>query len=823
MGGVYLRLAWNHLRRGEQRVLVALACITFGVMSLAAMLIVSQSLLASLVLTPQQQLGGDVNLFKLTSDQITREDEAALQALQAEGAIDQYMLIAQAGELMWRRPESGETHWAAAGLGIDPNIYPLAGQLLLDAPASVGLPTVLGAVGDVIITRDLAEGQGLKIGDTLLLSDLEVGAPVTVLIRGIAGDTPNHQGNKFYYNFATAEALAGGQRAANVALLLSPAPAAVLARLEAQGWGGISVEAIAAASEDRQDLFLLLLKGAGMLGLMVGGIGIANTMQVLLRRRQKEIAIWKTLGYTTGQLRVLFVVEAALLGAAGSVLGAGLGALVSRGLLTLILRTGNVVVNWTLDNRALLVAGLAGLVTTVIFALWAIVRAAGVPPMSLLRETAEPLGAQARRTWPATLALLGLLAVPFAALTAVVMDSVSGAVWLLLIALGGLVALGGGLAGLAWAATRLLAVPGLPLLRLAQNSLRRRGLGLVFGMIALFTGIVALALGVVLTQNAQAALAERVGVFDSYEVALVAPAREEAAIRQALADAGQSDYSVGYSTAVQAVTGAGLGAESPRLLGQTRPYDFELDGAPWGSDPQGAYPPRYYGLVAGDTVTVTLADGRLVTLPVVGTYLPNYENSPRPEDGLLVPAALSQQLAPPETVLVYVEAPQAAAALAQTLGQALPGATVIDMVAYAARFTQNYRNLFLLAVTMAGLALLAGVLLVANAVTLAMLDRQYEIGVLKAVGYTRGQVLATLLAEYGLMGLLATGAALAAVQVFLLVVGLANPLAGALLVLRPAWALVILVVGVGLTLATVLAATWRPTGVSPVVILNDRG
>ena len=76
---------------------------------------------------------------------------------------------------------------------------------------------------------------------------------------------------------------------------------------------------------------------------------------------------------------------------------------------------------------------------------------------------------------------------------------------------------------------------------------------------------------------------------------------------------------------------------------------------------------------------------------------------------------------------------------------------------------------------------------------------------------------------YACARLPATGAALAAVQVFLLVVGLANPLAGALLVLRPAWALVILVVGVGLTLATVLAATWRPTAVSPVVILNDRG
>jgi hypothetical protein len=58
---------------------------------------------------------------------------------------------------------------------------------------------------------------------------------------------------------------------------------------------------------------------------------------------------------------------------------------------------------------------------------------------------------------------------------------------------------------------------------------------------------------------------------------------------------------------------------------------------------------------------------------------------------------------------------------------------VVNLVAHAARFALAYRNLFNLAVSMAGLALLAGVLLMANSVSLAVLDRRYDIGVLKAI------------------------------------------------------------------------------------------
>jgi putative ABC transport system permease protein len=81
--------------------------------------------------------------------------------------------------------------------------------------------------------------------------------------------------------------------------------------------------------------------------------------------------------------------------------------------------------------------------------------------------------------------------------------------------------------------------------------------------------------------------------------------------------------------------------------------------------------------------------------------------------------------------------------------------------------TLAYHNLFVLGVAMASLALLAGVLLVANSVSLAMLDRRYEIGVLKAVGYSRGQILFSLVIEYTLLAVVASAAGMAAVRVFL--------------------------------------------------------
>jgi putative ABC transport system permease protein len=147
---------------------------------------------------------------------------------------------------------------------------------------------------------------------------------------------------------------------------------------------------------------------------------------------------------------------------------------------------------------------------------------------------------------------------------------------------------------------------------------------------------------------------------------------------------------------------------------------------------------------------------------------------------------------------------------------------VINLQAYAARYVMQVHNLFVLAVAMAGLALLAGTLLVANTTGLAMLERRYEIGVLKAVGYSQAHILVSLGVEYGLAALISAVVSLGAVQIFFMILSLANGLAGNLLALSPGAALLIGLLGLGLTLLAVLAVTWGPTRTSPVVVLNER-
>ncbi|PZF80333.1 ABC transporter permease [Jiangella anatolica] len=70
-----------------------------------------------------------------------------------------------------------------------------------------------------------------------------------------------------------------------------------------------------------------LLLGLGAVALLVGGVGVANTMVISVLERRAEIGLRRSLGATRGQIRVQFVCEALLLSALGGVAGvlAGIG------------------------------------------------------------------------------------------------------------------------------------------------------------------------------------------------------------------------------------------------------------------------------------------------------------------------------------------------------------------------------------------------------------------------------------------------------------------------------------------------------------------
>lgn len=76
---------------------------------------------------------------------------------------------------------------------------------------------------------------------------------------------------------------------------------------------------------EKQTAFLTTILGAiGAVSFLVAAISIANTMIMSIYERTREIGIMKVLGCKLGNIRTMFLVEAAIIGFSGGVLGIGL-------------------------------------------------------------------------------------------------------------------------------------------------------------------------------------------------------------------------------------------------------------------------------------------------------------------------------------------------------------------------------------------------------------------------------------------------------------------------------------------------------------------
>ncbi|GIM96964.1 ABC transporter permease [Paractinoplanes toevensis] len=84
-----------------------------------------------------------------------------------------------------------------------------------------------------------------------------------------------------------------------------------------------------AAQRTANATFTALLLGLGAVALLVGGIGVANTMVISVLERRAEIGLRRSLGATKGQVRTQFVTESLLLSLLGGAAGVLLGYLVT--------------------------------------------------------------------------------------------------------------------------------------------------------------------------------------------------------------------------------------------------------------------------------------------------------------------------------------------------------------------------------------------------------------------------------------------------------------------------------------------------------------
>jgi putative ABC transport system permease protein len=126
------------------------------------------------------------------------------------------------------------------------------------------------------------------------------------------------------------------------------------------------------------DTLGLLLGGIASISLLVGGIGVANTMFMSVLEQTKDIGVYKSLGAKNRDIISMFLCEAGIIGFAGGFLGVLLSFVTSA---ALNLFSVPVLISPELILGGLVFSVLIGIVAGISPAR----RAASIPPVEALR------------------------------------------------------------------------------------------------------------------------------------------------------------------------------------------------------------------------------------------------------------------------------------------------------------------------------------------------------------------------------------------------------------------------------------------------------
>jgi len=402
MSRFVLRLAWRETRGAWRHFGYFFACITLGVSALVGVGSFADSLERTVARSAKSLMGGDV---EVRSSQPLPGDAAALIAGVATTRVREMVAMAQAGP--------SQSHIVELK-AVEPG-YPFYGALVTE-PARP-LETLIGG-GRALVHDALLARFGLRLGDRFRVGDLEL------TITGVIQKEPDRAIGVF--SLGPRVLIAGddldrtglirpGSRVRYRTLVRLPEGRDAQAfrdRLAAALPAGQRVSTFGQAQPGLRrfwDQLTMYLGLTGLVALMVGGIGVAVSVNAFVRQKLASIAILKALGAGWRPLLAAYLLQTALLGLGGSALGALLGSAVQPLLAPTLTRLLPIELTLSFSLRAVL-SGLAmGVGVTLLYALWPLLQIRHVRPALILRMDIEPR-LRGRRPWATALPLAAGLA-----------------------------------------------------------------------------------------------------------------------------------------------------------------------------------------------------------------------------------------------------------------------------------------------------------------------------------------------------------------------------------------------------------------------------
>ena len=842
-----LRFALRELRGGMRGFRIFLACIAIGVTAIAAAASMNQSVEAGIAADAQPLLGGD--LQARISARPAGEPELA--ALKQGGTVSTHVELRS----MARTENSAgevKTRALIELKGVDDN-YPLYGDIALEPmqPLSKALAEKDGVWGAVIdaslLTRlQLSVGDRFKVGEVDLqiraiigvepdraVSFATAGPRVMISEGAVAASQLVREGSlvDYIYNIK----LGGLETAEQMrARLMSEFPTA--------GWRLRGLNQAARGLDAFVDNVTLFLTLVGLTALLTGGIGVANAVRAHLNGRLTTIATLKCLGAPADTIFSIYLIQLGVLAGVGIVIGLVLGAVIPMAAAVALGDLLPVKAKLGIYPWALAEAAVFGALTAALFTLWPLALARDIPPVALFRSLLAVSGQRPRAKYMAAIALV---AVALGAFTIVTAERPSFAIYFVLgaaVSLG-LFRLAAGLVmrlAARLSAGRNSATAGRPSLRLALANLYRPGAPTTSVVLSLGLGLSVLVAIALLQANLDRQIKDGlpadapsmffidiqphqtdqfkqlVGAMPGVHKVLTASMIRARISKIKGVPAAEAPVAPSSNWAVRGDRGVSTAATLPEGARLT-------EGAWWAADHSGenlvsidAAVGKDLYLKLGDSISVDVL-GREITARVASFRDIRWQSGTMNFTLIFSPNTLAG--APGISMATVNSDPGSEENIESAVLEAMPNITIVQ-VRQALDMLKSVLDTLGVAVRMtAGVALVAGALVLAGAIAAGHNRRIYESVVLKVLGATRFDVLRAFLFEYLLLGL-ATGLIAA-------VVGAVAAWSVVTEVMHITWAIdvglvaAVIVSCIVVTLLAGFTGTWRAMGTKAAPLLRN--
>lgn len=890
--------ALRNMLRDRQRTLFGVFSVAAGVATVVALRTLGLMLTDALTSNAQAFLRGDVrvedpyaggiSIFGEDQDFNAFNADTVTQITQwaAENNVD--ITFKLNNELMQTAVIDGgraRTPVVAIAVFVDPQVYPFYDTLRAEEPAGTPFNALFTAPNQVVLARRMANQLDAQVGDQLRIGSADALFTVVGIVPDYAESSLEGRsaGNTLLFSFvyldrAQQPAFGLPADAATSAYLrlppeISQEQAQERIRREWQPpydsgsrWRITQADDTLARNvviTDAISRFVLLLS---LVGLVIGGVGIINTMLVAVNRRSAEIAVMKTLGLNNRGIMRVFLAEALLLGLAGSAVGIVVGNLLSLLARDLGQQAFAVPLPWRVYLDPALMGTALGVIMTLFFSFLPIIMTARVRPVYVLRQGSIPV---ARAGCLPSLLNMALLVIGFGLLVDLIIGTdrfetqipppltlgIVGTffVFLTILLIVVLMWL------LVWLMGRLPAFRNANL-RLAMRGLTTHRTRTAFSLLALITGMSALSGTLILSRSINILLYTSISDPIGGNVLILPLPFIKPAVQQTLNEGtgvngyrdvrfptgiglraidGQTDYWSWFANddddpnvalrrgQIELVLGITVYGEPRRgTLVEGRFLGTEDAGQPNIVIP---YIPELAerGVGVGSTFTYEVYTGanRRIAFTVVGVVAPDATQGLIPfsfgDSAVQIPVDMMPQGGGGAPAFDFIIADVEQEAVDDVLSKlaALPGAFVFDVRIFDSILNRLLSQLAALPLLVAALALFAATTLIATTVSLATLERRKQIATMKALGVSRRQVLGQLLIENGVVGVVGGLISLLPTVLILLAI---PALTSGLVTLPVPYELIMLMLAlaVGITLGATLLTAWRASGEKPLNVLR---